>query len=168
MGLFNISADSGNPGSGANPPPTPPPPVSTAPLRAGVYLRPWTESPTTLAALPDLRPGVLRINYPGFPLILADQTEAARLVGVIESNIVYARSIGALPLIVTTLKARLAPATAADVIHDAIAVSDFYGKVAARFPGCIWEIGNEQEIQSGGGDAALDAQTYAYFKTLGT
>ena len=163
MRLFSfISADSGNPGSGANPPPTPPPPVSTAPLRAGVYLRPWTESPTTLAALPDLRPGVLRINYPGFPLILADQTEAARLVGVIESNIVYARSIGALPLIVTTLKARLAPATGADVIHDAIAVSDFYGKVAARFPGCIWEIGNEQEIQSGGGDAALDAQTYAY------
>lgn len=163
MGLFSfLSADSGNPGYGVNPPPPPPAPVSTAPLRSGIYLRPWTESPSTLAALPDLRPGVMRINYPAFPLIVADQTEAARLVGLIEGDILYARSIFALPLIVTTLKARRAPATAADIINDAIAVSDFYEKVAARFPGCAWELGNEQEIISGGGDSPLDAATYAY------
>jgi len=162
MGLFNISADSGNPGSGANPPPPPPPPVSTAPLRAGVYLRPWTESPTTLAALPDLHPGVIRISYPAFPLMFqnVDAQEAARLVGLIESNIVYARSIGSLPLIVTTLGAT-APATEAQVYASRDDVAAYYAGVAKRFPGCAFEIGNEAEIRSGGGDEPLLVTTYA-------
>ena len=161
---FNTSADSGNPGHGANPPPTPPtPPVSLAPLKAGVYLRPWTESPTTLGSLPDLSPGVLRISYPAFPLLTSNvnAAEAARLVGLIENQIKYARSIGALPLIVTTL-GTIAPATETDVLRDAGTVANYYASVAKKFPGCAWEIGNEAEIRSGGGDAPLSANAYAH------
>ena len=163
MGLFNISADSGNPGHGANPPPTPPtPPVSLAPLKAGVYLRPWTESPTTLGSLPDLSPGVLRISYPAFPLLTSNvnAAEAQRLVGLIEGEIVYARSMGALPLIVTTL-GTVAPASVTNVTSNAVSVANYYGNVAKRFPGMAWEIGNEAEIPSGGNDAALSAAQYA-------
>ena len=162
MALFSwLSADSGNPGHGANPPPPPPTPVSTAPLRAGVYLRPWTENPTTIGALPDLRPGVIRINYPAFPLMThnVDAAEADRLVGKIETQIVYARSLGALPLIATTL-GTIAPASSNDVYDSRQAVADYYASVAKRYPGCAWEIGNEAEIASGGGDAALSAETY--------
>ena len=163
MGMFSfISADSGNPGHGANPPPPPPTPVSSAPLRAGVYLRPWTENPTTIGALPDLRPGVIRINYPAFSLMThnIDPPEAGRLVGLIETQIVYARSLGALPLIVTTL-ADIAPASELDVLNSAQNVAEYYASVAVRYPGLTWEIGNEAEIMSGGKDAALTPQTYA-------
>ena len=145
----------------ANPPPTPPLPVSTAPLKAGVYLNPWMESPTTLAALPDLRPGVLRINYPAFPLMAANvnAAEAARLVGLIENQIRWARSMS-VPLIVTTLGTR-APATTDNIISNVDIVAAYYASVATQFPGCAFEIGNEAEIRSGGGDAPLIPSAYA-------
>lgn len=165
MGWFDFSADSGNPGHNANPPPVTPP--STSPLRAGIYIRPWTETGLTLSALTDLKPTVVRINYPAFPLLLSGNlTEATRLVELIEAEITRARSIGALPLIVTTLKAIITPATQFDFIHGSIPVSDYYGSVAKRFPGCAWEIGNEQEIISGGGDSPMDTSTYAYLFNL--
>ena len=161
MGLFNFSADSGNPGHGANLPPSPP--ISTAPLRAGVYIRPWTEDKITLSALDDLKPGVVRINYPAFPLLLPDnQAEASRLVILIEAEINHARSIGALPLIVTTLKKIIAPATRMDILLNAKEISSYYAGVAKRFPGCAWEIGNEANIKSGGGDFPITPSDYAY------
>ena len=161
MGLFNFSADSGNPGHGANPPP--PPPNSTASLRAGIYIRPWTEDHVTLSALDDLKPTVIRINYPAFPLLLPDnEKEASRLVILIETEIAYARSIGALPLIVTTLKKTIAPATRMDILLDAEEVSNYYAGVAKRFPGCAWEIGNEANIKSGGGDFPITPSDYAH------
>jgi len=86
--------------------------------------------------------------------------EAARLVGLIENQIKYARSIGALPLIVTTL-GTASPASIMDVLAARNAVASYYADVAKRFPGCAWEIGNEAEIRSGGGDAPLDSDTYA-------
>ena len=159
--LFGLAACSG--GMAVSPIPSVlPTSRSTAPLKAGVYLNPWTESPTTLAALPDLRPGVLRINYPAFPLMThnVDSKEAERLVGLIEGEIVYARSMGALPLIVTTL-GTVAPATVTNVTSNAVSVANYYGNVAKRFPGMAWEIGNEAEIPSGGSDAALSAAQYA-------
>ena len=165
MGLFSFlhpSGDSGNSGHGTNPPPTQPPPVSNASLRAGVYLNPWMENSTTLATLADLRPNVVRINYPAFPLMVhnVDAQEADRLVVLIEAEITRARSIGALPLIVTTLGAT-APATEAQVYASRDDVAAYYAGVAKRYPGCAWEIGNEAEMRSGGGDAPLLVTTYA-------
>ena len=162
MGLFSWLSSICPLREKANPPPPPPLPVSTAPLKAGVYLNPWMESPTTLAALPDLNPRVIRISYPAFPLMTANvnAAEAARLVGLIEGDIVYARSIGALPLIVTTLGA-IAAATEAQVYASRGDVAAYYAGVAKRFPGCAWEIGNEAEIRSGGGDEPLLVTTYA-------
>ena len=161
MGLFSWLSSICPLRQKANPPPTPPLPVSTAPLKAGVYLNPWMESPTTLAALPDLRPGVLRINYPAFPLMAANvnAAEAARLVGLIENQIRWARSMS-VPLIVTTLGTR-APATTDNIISNVDMVAAYYAGVAKQFPGCAFEIGNEAEIRSGGGDAPLIPSAYA-------
>ena len=143
--------------------PSPPPPNSTASLRAGIYIRPWTEDHVTLSALDDLKPTVIRINYPAFPLLLPDnEKEASRLVILIETEIAYARSIGALPLIVTTLKKTIAPATRMDILLDAEEVSNYYAGVAKRFPGCAWEIGNEADITSGGGDFPITSADYAH------
>lgn len=163
--LNSISADSGNPGHGSNPPPPSPPPkpVSNAPLKSGIYLCPWTETPVTISALYDLLPGVVRINYPAFPLMTSNVNaqEAQRLVELIEKDISSCLSIGALPLIVTTL-GTVAPATTTNVYQSAGVVADYYAGVAQRFPGLAWEIGNEAEIPSGGKDSALTAGQYAY------
>lgn len=159
--LFGLTACSG--GMASNPIPTVlHSPRSPAPLTMGVYLSSWNESAITRASLGDLLPGVVRINYPAFPLLTrnVDAQEAKRLVGLIESDIAYARALGALPLIVTTL-GTVAPATSTDVYATRQSVADYYAGVAKRFPGMAWEIGNEAEISSGGGDAPLLVTTYA-------
>lgn len=147
--------------------PSPPPPL-TVPAKprlsgkSGVFLSPWVESALTLSALSDLWPKVMRINYPAFPLMTHNVSaqEADRLVGIIHAEIEYARTIGALPLIVTTL-GTIAPASVANMTANASLVADYYASVAKEFPGCAWEIGNEAEIPSGGNDAALSAPIYA-------
>ena len=81
--------------------PVPPasPPVVAA-LRMGYHETPWMESAAVAGALSDLKPGVVRINYPAFPLMSknVDAAESTRLVGLIEARIVAVRSSGALPL----------------------------------------------------------------------
>jgi len=159
--LFGLTACSG--GIAVSPIPSVlPTSRSTAPLKAGVYLSSWNESAMTRAALGDLLPGVVRINYPAFPLMTHNVTaqEAQRLVGLIEGDISYARALGALPLIVTTL-GTVAPATNADVFNSRQVVAEYYAGVARRFPGMAWEIGNEAELRSGGGDEPLLVTTYA-------
>ena len=167
LALTACGGSSGGSSGSALPVVTPPivssmPPVSAAPLKAGVYLKPWNESATTIAALPDLHPGVIRIAYPAFPLMThnVDSKEAERLVGIVEGDIAYARSIGALPLIVTTL-GTASPATEASVYNSRGDVAAYYADVARRFPGMAWEIGNEVEMRSKNGDEPLLVTTYA-------
>lgn len=168
MGLFgNLLADSSGPVD-IRPKPVPAPLPIVGPLVAGIYQRPWTETEAT-SRLADLAPKVVRILYPCFqyyrPTSPYGEGEVARLTGLIERAIEDAESIGAQPLIVTSvcLQDKITPEA---VAQDAATIAKFYAEVATRHPRLWFEFGNEVEIGAPNGSVPLTATEYAAAYTI--
>ena len=144
-------------------PPIPPAPTSqtVARMKGGYHVAPWYDTAGNMQrARVELRPQIVRVNYPAFPLFsIVAAPEAVRLVGLIEAEIEAVRSSGARVLVVTTL-AHSAPASQSDCLAHAADVSAYYALVAKKYPGCAWEPGNEQEIPNGLSEA-LSPAAYA-------
>ena len=134
-------------------------PDSTKPILLGVHVRPWDDSATALSMLDDLKPNIERIWFPAFGImnVAMDQAEVARLLGLITGQIESARKRGAKVLIVTSSSTSGVKQTDDDVRNDAFAIAEFYRAYAIKYPGMMWEAGNETELDN------VTVETYADF-----
>ena len=151
----------------------PPPPVrSPKPIAVGVYAASWQESVENLDAMTLLHPAIVRLNAPAWPIVHAldgKEPERDRLTADLDAAIARVRAMGARPLLVTSLACSQG-ATQLVVLNDAPELAMHYGSLAARHPGCAFELGNEAEIPgpaNGSTSEALLPEIYAaYFQML--
>ena len=151
----------------------PPVPVrSPKPIAVGVYAASWQESVENLDAMTLLHPAIVRLNAPAWAIVHAldgNQPERDRLTADLDAAIARVRAMGARPLLVTSL-ALSQGATQLTVLDDAPELATHYGALAARHPGCAFELGNEAEIPGPAGGSTSEAllpDTYAaYFGML--
>lgn len=166
---FFFFGDSANPKVSAGPNG---PPRSEKPIAVGVYVSSWQETPANLDAMSLLHPAIVRLNAPAWAItheLDGNQPERDRLAADLDAAITRVRALPARALLVTSL-ALSQGATQVTVLDDAPELATHYGALAAKHPGCAWELGNEAEIPGpvlGATSEALPPDTYAaYFAML--